>query len=222
MRMAFVGASSVAISTARELSKQGHDVVMVERNKEKIEELAEQLDCGFIYGDGTRPDILKEVNPEGTEVIFCLTGNDQANIITSLVARSLGFAKVVTKLEDLEFEHIAMELGLENIIVPSRTIARYLADMVEGQDSLEISSMIKGDARVFSFVVNNAFEGPLAQLQLPEACRVVCIYRQGDLLLPQTETKLKVDDEVVLITHQRQMTILRKHFIERTKNLDLA
>lgn len=218
MRIAFVGASSVAISTVRDLSKQGHDVIMVERNKERIEELSAQLDCGFIHGDGTRPDILKEVGSEVTEVLFCLTGNDQANIIASLVARSLGFIKVVTKLEDPEFEHIAIELGLENIIVPSRTIARYLADMIEGQDILEISSIIKGDARMFSFVVHDEIEGPLELLRLPEECRVMCIYRQGELLLPQTNTKLKSDDEVVLITHQRQITTLREYFFEKTTN----
>jgi len=218
MRMAFVGASSVAISTARDLSKRGHDVIMVERNEARIEELSEQLDCGFIHGDGTRPDILKEVSPEGTEVIFCLTGNDQANIIASLVARSLGFKKVVTKLEDPEFEHVAIELNLESIIVPSRTIARYLADMVEGQDALEISSIIKGNARMFSFVVHNELAGPLELLQLPEECQVVCIYRQDDMLLPRNDTKLKLDDEVVLITRQKQMAKLRDYFIDKAKN----
>ena len=218
MRMAFVGASSVAISTARDLSKRGHDVIMVERNEARIEELSEQLDCGFIHGDGTRPDILKEVSPEGTEVIFCLTGNDQANIIASLVARSLGFKKVVTKLEDPEFEHVAIELNLESIIVPSRTIARYLADMVEGQDALEISSIIKGNARMFSFVVHNELAGPLELLQLPEECQVVCIYRQDDMLLPRNDIKLKLDDEVVLITRQKQMAKLRDYFIDKAKN----
>ena len=116
MRMAFVGASSVAISTARDLSKRGHDVIMVERNEARIEELSEQLDCGFIHGDGTRPDILKEVSPEGTEVIFCLTGNDQANIIASLAARSLGFKKVVTKLEATnDTQGIGVGVDIESI-----------------------------------------------------------------------------------------------------------
>jgi len=212
MRMAFVGAGSVAISTARDLSKQGHDVIIVEKNKDKIEELSEQLDCGFIHGDGTRPDILKEIGPENTEVIFCFTSNDQSNIIASLVARSLGFEKVVTKLEDPEFNHIAIELGLESIIVPSRTIARYLADMAEGRNILEISSIIKGDARVFSFVIHEKFKGPLDHLELPKECRIMCIYRQNELLLPQDDTKLILDDEVVIITHQKQLNSLREQF----------
>lgn len=212
MRIAFVGASSVAIATARNLSKQGHDIIMVEINKEKIEELAEQLDCGFIHGDGTRPDILKEINPESTEVIFCFTSNDQSNIIASLVARSLGFKKTVTKLEDPEFDHIAIELGLESIVVPSRTIARYLADMVEGRNILEISSIIKADASVFSFVVQEELEMPVNELDLPKECRIMCVYRQDELLLPQEDTRLRLDDEVVVITHQKYLPKLRERF----------
>jgi len=212
MRVAFVGAGSVAISTARDLSKQGHDVIIVEKDKEKIEELSEQLDCGFIHGDGTRPEILKEIDPENTEVIFCFTSNDQSNIIASLIARSLGFKKAVTKLEDPEFNHIAIELGLESIIVPSRTIARYLADMAEGRNILEISSIIKGDARVFSFVVHEELKGPPDQLELPKEYRIMCIYRQNELLLPQDDTELILDDEVVIITHQKQLSSLRERF----------
>ena len=212
MRMAFVGASSVAIATVRMLSKQGHDIIMVEINKEKIERLSEQLDCGFIYGDGTRPDILKEIDPDSTEIVFCFTSNDQSNIIASLVARSLGFKKVVTKLEDPEFDHIAIELGLESIVVPSRTIALYLADMIEGRNILEITSIIKGDARVYAFIVHEDIQGPLVELDLPKNCRVMCIYRQDELILPEADTRLNLDDEVVLITHHKQLAILRERF----------
>jgi len=169
MRMAFVGASSVVIATMRTLSKQGHDIIMVEIDKEKIERLSEQMECGFIHGDGTRPDILKEIDPESTEIVFYFTHNDQSNIIASFVARSLGFKRVVTKLEDPEFDHIAVELGLESIVVPSRTIALYLADMIEGRNILEITSIIKGDARVYAFVVHEEMEGPLSALELPDA-----------------------------------------------------
>ncbi|SEM79219.1 potassium channel family protein [Nitrosomonas marina] len=212
MRLVFIGASSITIATARNLSKQGHDVIIVEADLEKIETVSEQIDCGFIHGDGTRPDILKEVDPENTEIIFCFTSNDQSNIIASLVARSLGFKKTVTKLEDPEFDHIAIELGLESLIVPSRTIANYLVDMTEGRNILEITSIIKGDARIFSFVVQESFEGELEQLSLPDTSRIVCIYREDELLLPTQDTQIRSGDEIVLITHQRELASLHKRF----------
>jgi len=67
-------------------------------------------------------------------------------------------------------------------------------------------------------VVHNELAGPLELLQLPEECQVVCIYRQDDMLLPRNDIKLKLDDEVVLITRQKQMAKLRDYFIDKAKN----
>lgn len=217
MKLAFIGASATAVATARQLAQRGHDVIVIDKDKDRIDSLTDQLDCGFVLGDGTRPDILREIDASTTHAIFCMTSNDQANILASLVAHSLGCPRVITKIEDPEFEHIAIELGLENIIVPARTIGRFLADMVEGQDILELSSIIKGEARVFSFVVNENQAGPVSALELPDDTRLMCIYRGGNFILPDEDMKVKNDDEVVLITHSKQIPGLRERFIDAVK-----
>lgn len=212
MRIVFVGAGSLAVMTASMLVKQGHEVVMVERDKQRIDELAGHLDCGFVNGDGSTPAILKETNPKETDFLFCLTGNDQANIITSLVGRSLGFTRVITKIESTEFEHICIELGLKDTIIPARTIGRYLADMVIGQDPLELSTMIKDEARVFSFVARAEEEGPIRELKLPEQCRVICLYRDGHFLLPEEDATLKAGDEVVILLHSKHLPAITERW----------
>jgi len=205
MRIVFVGAGSLAVMTATRLVKQGHEVVMVERDKQRIEALSGHLDCGFVHGDGSTPAILQETNPKESDLLFCLTGNDQANIITSLVGRSLGFARVVTKIEGPEFEHICIELGLKDTIIPARTISRYLSDIVEGKDPLELSAMIKDEARVFSFVARAEEEGPLRDLKLPGDSRAVCLYRDGHFLITDEDTALKAGDEVVILLHSKYL-----------------
>jgi trk system potassium uptake protein TrkA len=128
MRAVFIGAGSLAVVTAKLIRERGEEVVIIEQDKERIDALSEEVDCGFLHGDGSKPAMLREADPEHTDVLFALTGNDQANILASLVGRSLGFKRVVTKIEDYEFEHICKELGLEDVIVPSRTVGRYLAE----------------------------------------------------------------------------------------------
>jgi trk system potassium uptake protein TrkA len=128
MRVVFIGASSLAVLTAKLMRERGDEVVIIEHDKDHIDALTEELDCGFLHGDGSKPAILREADPNGTDVLFALTDNDQANILASLVGRSLGFKRVVTKIQDAELEHICKELGLEDIIVPSRTIGRFLAE----------------------------------------------------------------------------------------------
>lgn len=212
MRFVFIGASAVARHTVEILINGGHEVVIVEADKEKIELARETLDCGFIHGDGGVPGILREADPGKTDLLFCLTGNDQTNIIASLVGRSLGFKQVVTQITNPQYEHICMELGLKDTIVPARTIARFLADMSVGQQALDLSALIKGDARVFSWVVRSHDEGTLADLNLPEETRVICLYREEKFTLPKPEDRLRAGDELVLITHSRNLPELDKRW----------
>jgi trk system potassium uptake protein TrkA len=216
MRGVFIGAGTLAVMTAGLLLKRGHEVVIIERDKDRIELLSHDMDCGFVNGDGTRPAILREVDPGANDILFCLTGDDQANILGSLVARSLGFGRLVTKIDDPELEHICIELGLEDTIIPSRTIGRYLADMFEGKDPLELSTMIREEARVFSFVIKEEDVVAVGKLVLPESSRVICLYRDGKLLVPVAGTALKANDEVVVITHRDRLDDLKKRWAPST------
>lgn len=212
MRAAFIGAGSLTVMTARQLLRRRHEVVIVDRNKERIDALVGELDCGFLHGDGSRPAILREIMVEKTDVLFCLTGSDETNILASLVGRSLGFARIVTKIDEPEFEHMCIELGLESTIIPARTTGRYLADLFEGQDPLELSTMIRDEARAVSFVVHEPETTSVAELGLPTNSRVVCVYRAGRLVIPAEDTQLQVDDEVIAITHRDNMDAFRERF----------
>jgi len=216
MRAVFIGAGVLAVATVSYLLKRGHEVVIIERNKEVIQELSLELDCGFLHGDGSKPAILREADPDHTDTLFCLTNSDQANIIASLVGRSLGFKRVVTKIDDPEFEHICLELGLEDTIIPAQTVGRHLADICEGRDPLEISTMIREEARAYSFVVRANQAGPLSEFDLPEQTRVVCIYRQDRFILPEPDTQLKAGDEVVLLTNRDRLTDLKSYLAQST------
>lgn len=212
MRAVFIGASSLAVHTARLLLARGNEVVIIERDKARIDALTEELDCGFLHGDGSKPTILREADPKQTHYLYCLTGNDQANIIAGLVGRSLGFSHVVVKIEDQAFEHICIELGLGDTIIPTRTIARYLADSFSGMDLMELSGIIKDEARIFSFVAHEEDAVAVNALKLPTDTRVACLYRENEFVPVHEDTHLKGGDEVVVITHSRNLTELRERW----------
>jgi len=212
MRAVFVGAGPLTVSTARQLLGRGHEVVVIESDRELIDALAGEIDCGFLHGDGAKPAVLKEADPEHTDFLFCFTGSDQTNIIASLVGQSLGFRCVVPKIDDPELEHICIELGLTHTIIPTRSVGRYLADLFEGRDPLEITAMVRGDARVFSFVARAEDAGPVTDLGLPKMSRVICMYRGDEFLLPDAQTRLREGDEVILIVHRDGIPELEKRW----------
>lgn len=200
------------MDTARNLIQKGNEVVIIEQDRDKIERLSEELDCGFLHGDGGRPAILREADPERTDLLFCLTNSDQANIIASLVARSMGFSQVVTSIQDADFEGICRELGLEKTIVPGRTISRHLVDMARGVDTLELSTILKDDARLFTFVVQKEDAKPISELGLSEDSRVICYYRKGHFSFAEDDTRLREGDEVVILTRSDRLADLRERW----------
>jgi trk system potassium uptake protein len=200
LKVVFIGASSLAVATAELLLQAGHEVIIIEKDKAVIDELIEKIDCVFVHGNGSKPAILKETGPESIDILFCLTKSDEANIIASLVARSLSVKRVITRVEDTEFEHICIELGLNDTIIPTLTNARYLANIAAGRNILELSAAIRGEVRLFSFVADETHEGPVGDLDLPKQTRVIFLYRDGVYQPTDDATKLKQDDEVVLVT----------------------
>ncbi|RJX35138.1 MAG: TrkA family potassium uptake protein [Desulfurivibrio sp.] len=212
MRIVFVGAGEVSIGTAKALISKGHEVVIIETNKVKIDELSSQLDCSFLQGDGSRPDILREVNPEQTDVLVCLTNSDQANVIASLVGRSLGFKRVVTSIADAQFEGICLELGLQDTIIPSRTISRHLEDMISGVENLELSAVIKDEARFFTLIAREEDAVTARELRLPAEARVVCYYRDDKFFHADEETRFRRGDELVILTHSKNIPELQERW----------
>lgn len=208
MRIVFIGASDLSLRTAELLIEDGHEVIIVESEKEKIQELADEMDCSFLQGDGSDPKVLKEVNPEQTDVLFCLTDDDRVNLIAGLVGRSLNFKRVVPSIRDPGFDVICRELGLQDAVIPTLTVSRFLADMARDINTMELSSIIKGEARFFTFIASRDDEEAIADLELPQGSRVICFYREGEFHLADETSRLKKGYEVVVMTHSRNLPAL--------------
>jgi len=212
MRTVFVGAGKVSTETAKALIKKGYEVVIIETDKARIDELSEEMDCSFLQGDGSHPNLLREVNPAQTDFLFCLTDSDQANVIASLVGRSLGFNRIVTSIGDPQFEGICRELGLKDTIIPSRTISRYLEDMVGGGENVELSTVIKDEARFFTLIAKEQEAVAAKDLKLPADAKVICYYRDGKFSHADEETTFRIGDEVVILTHSKNIPVLQERW----------
>jgi len=218
MRIVFSGASPITIMVAQTLIKQGHEVVIVEVDKEKIDQLSDELDCSFLNGDAAKPAILSQVDPKNSDFLFCLTNSDQVNIITSLLGRSMGFKRVVTSIEDADLEHLCRELGLEDTIIPARTMSRHLENMVRGLDNIELSTLLKSDARFFSFIAGKQEATSVSELGLPEDARVVFYYRDNEFYFTDKDTKFRKGDEIVILTHSKNLPDLNKRWNPKQVN----
>jgi len=212
MRIVFSGAGPMAVITSQSLTKQEHEVIIIEVDKDKIDRLSDELDCSFVHGDASKPAILSQVNPSDCDFLFCLTNSDQVNIITALLGRSMGFKRVVPSIEDDELQQLCSELELEDTIIPVRTMSQYLENMVRGLDNVELSTFLKHGARFFTFVAGKKDTRKISELDLPEKAEVVFYYRDDQLCFADEETCFQKDDEVVILTHSKVLPELKERW----------
>ncbi len=218
MRIVFSGASPLTVVTARELMKQGHEIIIIEIDKEKIDEYSEELDCSFLHGDSAKPATLSQVDPKSCDILFCLTNSDQINIITSLLGRSMGFKRVITNIENTSLEQLCREIGLEDTIIPVWTVSRQLVDIVRGIDNVNLSSLLKGDARFFISTIGEQDAVNIDELKLPKDARVVFYYRDGNFKFVEQDTKFRKDDQIVILTGSKSIPELNDRWYPKANN----
>jgi trk system potassium uptake protein TrkA len=208
MRIVLIGASHLAVHTAEGLIQNDHRVLIVEKDKDRIEELSTRLDCAFLHGDGSAPDLLREADPPHTDVLMCLTNHDQTNIIAGLVARNLGYLRVITVIEEEDFEGLCTELGLTETFIPLRNISHQLVELTEKPTAAPaLDTLFKHDAALRSLRLE-AGSLTIEQLALPEGCRVAGFYREQALLFPEPDTRFQAGDELLILAREGSLKAL--------------
>jgi trk system potassium uptake protein TrkA len=151
-------------------------------------------------------------------VLYCLLDSDQTNIIASLVGRSLGFGQVVPRIADRQFQRICNELGLENTVLPNRAVASHLVDMLRGEKSLEMSSLITGDGEIFNFVVDGQDAVALEELELPQDTRIIYLYRDDAFRLPESISALEAGRGNPVITPRECLDELKERWAPQNEH----
>ena len=123
MKIIIVGCGKVGVSLAERLSAEGHDLVMVDMNPQKVEHLSNQFDALGIVGNGASFNIQQEAGVENADLFIAVTGEDELNLLCCLMAKKTGhcdtIARVRNPLYNKEIRFIQEKLGLSMIITRS-------------------------------------------------------------------------------------------------------
>lgn len=215
MRLVFAGASNLVIKTVQQLNEQTrHDIIIIENDAALIDTLNDQLNAAFIQGDASPPSILKEANPTSCDFFFASTDRDESNMIAALTAKALGYKRVVVIIKEESYEPICQELGLEEIIIPLRTVRRDIINIIDGERERHLSDYIRADLRLFSFRVSSDTEAQsMADLGFPKDTKPIVVYDDRDTPRALSEEMMiQPGDEVVLLTHKSLLKTLENKF----------
>lgn len=215
MRTTVLGASRFAVATIRHLIESGHEVVLIEQSRERIDELAETLDCGMINGDGTLPHTLQEAFGDGSEVFIALTNTDNVNILAAAVARSIGYSRVITQLTRTELLPIIEQLGLGETITPHETVARTLVEAIEQRDQVSTVGVLTNELRLMLLKVpDHLGDRTFDEIGLPDGARGIARIRGEEEVPLEAGTDVLADDRLLVLVSAADHDALLETFSE--------
>lgn len=220
------GGGRVAYYLASQLCNLGMNVKIIERNRERCEELCELLpQVTIINGDATEHDLLIEEGIEKTDAFIALTGMDEENIIMSLFASKQSVSKVIVKINEDRRAMMIDELGLDSIVSAKTATADAILGYVRARRNSQCSAnvetmyqLLDGRVEALEFIIKseNAYTGvPLKDLNLKVNNIIACIARGRKIIIPNGDDSIQVGDSVVIITMTKQIRDLDDILVKR-------
>lgn len=211
-----IGASKAAYYLAKELLNMGISVKIIEKEKENCESLSVKLPKAIIInGDGTDPDILKEAGIETVQSFIPLTGIDEENIMLTLYAKQVSKAKVVTKINRVNYKQVINNLDLGSLVYPkyitSEAIIAYVRAKKNsmGSNIETLYHMFDSRVEAIEFIVeeNSKVSGvPIKDLKLKKDVLISFINHNGHIIIPTGNDEIEDGDTVMIVTKNTGFT----------------
>lgn len=204
-----VGGGSVGQLAALALEKKGFSIKLVEKDPERCRHLAEKLDRAVVLqGDGSDGDLLREENIRDMDVLLALTGSEETNILISLLAKSLGVGKTITRINKFAYVPLARTIGLENVISPRiSAVSTILRHVRRGKviSSVPIKNeeaeALEAVALEHSSIVNR----PIKELHFPNGALILCVIRGDEVQIPDGDSVIKPKDRIIILSTRKNI-----------------
>jgi trk system potassium uptake protein TrkA len=210
-----VGAGEVGSYLAERLSREGHDVVVIDPEGRRLADLAERLDVLTLAGSGTQPSVLKNAGIARCDVFVAVTSTDEVNLVACYLAHHAGARRTIARLEERELRERGAEglhaaMGIDLVIDPDEETAQEIFELLEYPGAIDVAEMGGGEVVVIGARLTS--HSPVVGQTLSEIARRYepewdflfgIITRQGRTIIPRGDHRLEVNDLVRVLAKKR-------------------
>jgi trk system potassium uptake protein TrkA len=215
-----VGGGRIAYYLAKHLNEMGMKVKIIDSEMERCLELTELLPHSLIiHGDGTDEELLQSESIGDMDVFISMTGKDEENLMTALVAKQNGVQKVIPKISRINYVDIVKNMGIDSVISP-RTITtdhilRYVRGLknAEGSKIESLFRIIGGKAEIVEFTANETttfLDIPLKNIKFIKGTLIGAIARKNEIIIAHGNDVIKKGDRVIVITKNKNILDLNE------------
>lgn len=216
MRIVIVGAGKVGTFIADDLVANGHDVVVVERDGQHVERRRDEpgLDgVTWIVADACEVGEFARAEPEAADVVLAVTGDDEDNLVTSLLAKQeFGVPRVIARVNHPSNEWMFTEMwGVDIAVSAPHLLSALVEEAVSVGTIVRLLQVAGGKARLVEVTLvddSPVLGRSIVDVGFPRGASVVAIVRAGDVVVPRGDTSFHVGDEViVLVTDEAEAEV---------------
>ena len=212
LNIIIVGCGKVGATLIEQLSREGHDITIIDQNAQKIQEITNQYDIMGMTGNGASYNVQMEAGIENTDLFIAVTGSDELNLLCCTIAKRVGECSAIARVRTPDYSHevgyLREKLGLAMIINPELEAAREIARILYLPTALEVNSFAHGQAELIKLKIpeGNALDGiTLADFGKNTTADVlICaIERNGQVYIPSGNFQMLKGDVVSFVATRK-------------------
>ncbi|MFM7627838.1 MAG: Trk system potassium transporter TrkA [Gammaproteobacteria bacterium] len=222
-RVVIAGGGHIGLALARRLEKE-NQVKLIERDPKRARRVSEMLESATVLeGDAADENLLVEENIDDCDVFVALTNSEEANILSAMLAKRVGAAKVMALINKPSYAELMENGSIDIALSPQTTTIGSLLTHVRRGDVVQVHSLRRGAAEALETIIHGDQRSSrvvgkrVEEIALPEGARIGCVVRGDEVFMAHHDTVIQADDHVVLfITDRRHVDQVERLFLGET------
>ncbi|MFL1897028.1 Trk system potassium transporter TrkA [Aquimarina sp. 2-A2] len=212
-----LGGSKIGLKTTQDLCDHKFRVKLIENDKEKAFDLAD--DCPnalIINGDGRNVELLEEEGIGEMDAFIAVTGNSETNIMSCLVAKSKGVRKTIALVENMDYFQLSHSIGIDTLINKKLLAANNIFRFIRKGDVVAMTKLNNMNAELLEFIVKPTSEvsdNLIKDLDFPRSAVIAGVIRDGKGVIPLGDFYIKAGDRVVVCCLPKSIKKIEKLFL---------
>ena len=215
MKIIVLGAGKVGKTLIKHMSNEDHDIIVVDQNATKVEEVVNQFDVVGVVGNGASYDILMEAGAQDANLIICVTASDELNILAGLMAKKMGTRHTIARVRNPDYssqrDFMRNQLGFSMIVNPELEAASEIRRVLSFPSAVKVDTFSRGKVELAEFFVEehsrlNGVE--LSQLhKITKTNILVCaVSHNEDVIIPDGNYVIKPGDHLYITGTHRDLS----------------
>ncbi len=212
-----LGGSKVGYKTARDLCTKKFNVKLIEKNKEKAYDIADDIPHALVInGDGRNVELLDEESLESMDAFIAVTGNSETNIMSCLVAKSKKIKKTIALVENMDYFQLSHSIGVDTLINKKLLAANNIFRYIRRGEVLALTRLNNLTAEILEFEVkaNSLVNGEIIrELNFPREAIIGGVIRDGKGIIALGDFRILEGDRVVVCSKPKAISRIEKLFL---------